>query len=107
MEKPTKSEKKFRETQEKFRLLYQAEPLQLMVGLVRLTLTETAKVLEEELSALGIPVHERDAIYKKLLAWRQAKETELYAPLAYEKQRAQAKMLGLLDLPSGKEAVAL
>lgn len=99
-EKLSRADKKFRETQAMFARVAFAEPLLLMVGLLRLTLEQTTVLLDRELAALGLSLHERDALYTKIRVWREAKEAELYGDGAYEGLRAQARVMGLLDRPA-------
>jgi hypothetical protein len=110
MKKRSKADQQFIEDQNLFRQVLRAEPMRVMVALIRRTLTREALALEEYLTPLGLTLHEREAIYKELNKRREALEAELHLPGAYDRLIAEASVLGLLTPPevsletSGKEA---
>jgi len=96
MRKKSKADRQFEEDQKLFRQTLAAQPMVLMRCLIRRTLTREALALEEELTALGLTYHEREAVYQKLSQRREVLEAELYAPGAYDQLVAEASVLGLL-----------
>lgn len=99
-----KKEKKWDQEQELYRSLVRAEPLCLFICVIRETLSEEAKVLEDQLTKAGLTTSEREAVFKELSQRRKQLEADIDKPGAYGRLRAMAETLGLLEAPPASEA---